>query len=482
MKKRVYTNKNIISSLIWKLLQSSGAFITLFILQIVMARLLAPETFGLIAIVMVIISLANIFIDSGLNSALIQKKDADELDYSSVFTSTLSISILLYILLYIFAPSFADFYNQMELIKLVRVLGIMLITGAFTSVQNAYIAKNALFKVQFKISFITSITSGILGIICAYLGFGVWALVIQQVIDRFITTIFYLFLIDWKPRLNISINRMKRLFSFSYKILFVSLVNELYNNIQTLLFGYFYEPSTLGYYNRGSIIPKSLFNPINSSIKSIMFPVFSNFQDSTDKVRSIAKRSLKTSFLIVFPMMIGLMIVAKPLVLILLTSKWLPAVYYMQIFALIYAIEPIHSINRQIILGLGKSNISLVIEIVRKILGLSILIISIRFGPHAIALGALIDCILGVAVSTYPVNKLIDYPLKNQIIDIAKPIIVTVIMAIIIYPIGMINLSSIIKLLIQSFLGFITYFTILKLIKYEPMEYLISTLKTFKNT
>jgi len=469
--------KVIISSLFWKLMERGGTQGIQFIVQIVLARLLLPEDFGTIAIVMVFISLARVFVQSGFNTALIQKKDADEVDFSSVFYLSLSVAALLYILIYFTAPFVAEFYRDPILAPVLRVIAFTLFFGAFSSIQNAYVARNMMFKKLFYSSVGAIIVSGTTGIIAAYMGLGVWALVIQQLINQILITIIMWFTVKWRPSLVFSFKKVKKLFSFGWKLLASSLLNVLYLDIRTLIIGRIYTPSVLGYYNRGQQFPKVIVSNINGSIQSVMLPTLSAHQDDTKRVKEMMRRAIKTSSFMIFPMMIGMAVVAEQLVRIVLTDKWLPAVPFLQIFCISYALMPIHTANLQAINAMGRSDIFLRLEIIKKVVGLIILGISLQFGVYVIALGQVLGGIISTFINAYPNKELLDYSYKEQWLDIMPSLLISIAMGAFVYSFNFIGISAWKILVIQVVTGTIIYIGLAKVFKLESFSYLIATIK-----
>ena len=448
-----------------------------FIVQIVLARLLAPEQFGIIAIVMVFIHLAQVFVQSGFNTALIQKKDADEIDFSSTFILSIGIAGILYILMYITAPYIASFYNDTFLTPVLRVLSFTLFAGAFNSIQNAFVSRNLLFKKLFKSSLGTIIISGTLGIIAAYQGLGIWAIVIQQLANQVSITIIMWFTVKWRPKLIFSLSRVGKLFSFGWKLLASALIDAGYRELRTLIIGKIYDPSILGYYNRGQQFPSVIVSNIDGSIQSVMLPTLSAHQDNRKRVKEIMRRAIVTSSFLLFPMMIGMTVVAEPLVKIVLTDKWLPAVPFLQIFCITYAFMPIHTANLQAINAMGRSDIFLKLEIIKKVIGLIILVSSIQLGVYAIAIGQVISGIISSFVNAYPNNELLDYSYKEQLIDIMPSLVISIIMGCIVYMFNFLNLAAWKTLMLQVGAGIVIYIILAKLFKLESFNYLIDTIK-----
>lgn len=476
-----HTKSNILSSLFWKLMERGGTQGIQFIVQIILARLLAPEQFGTIAIVMVFIQLAQVFVQSGFNTALIQKKDADEEDFSSIFYLSIAIAGFLYILMYISAPYIANFYNDDILIPVLRVLSLTLFAGAFNSIQNAFVSRNLLFKKLFKSSLGAILISGVLGIIAAYQGLGIWALVIQQLVNQISITIIMWFTVKWRPKLVFSFSKVGELFSFGWKLSASSLLNVLYMELRTMIIGKMYTPSMLGYYNRGQQFPKVIVSNINGSIQSVMLPALSAHQDDRKRVKEMMRRAIVSSSFFIFPMMVGMAVVAEPLVKIVLTEKWLPAVPFLQIACFNFALWPIHTANLQAINAMGRSDVFLKLEIIKKIMGLIILGVSLPFGVYAIAFGEIFSGLIGTFINAYPNKELLNYSYKEQWLDIMPSLLISLIMGVIVYLFIFLNVPAWQILIIQIVSGAIIYIGLAKIFRIESLIYLAGTMKQLMN-
>lgn len=471
------TKSTVISSLLWKLMERGGTQGIQFLVQIMLARLLTPQQFGTIAIVTVFTSLASVFVEGGLNTALIQKKEVDEIEFSSVFYLSLGISTFIYILIFFFSPFIASFYDDPILVPILRVLSLTLFFGAFNSIQNAYIARHMMFKKLFISSLGATLVSGTLGIITAYLGYGVWALVVQQLTNQITIALILFFVVDWRPKLVFSISRVEKLFSFGWKLLASNLLNILYLNLRTLIIGRIYAPSVLGYYNGGEQFPKTIVSNINGSMQSVMLPTMSAYQTNKNYVKNVVRRTIVTSSFLIFPMMFGMVVIANPLIEIVLTEKWIPAVPFLQIFALSYSLMPIHTANLQAINALGRSDIFLRLEVVKKIIGIIILFSSIPFGVYYIAIGMLLSNIISSFINAYPNKKLLNYGYTEQLKDIFPSLFLSVMMAIIVNLFNYSSLTPWTLLTIQIVVGAVLYFSFAKIFRLESLEYLIEILR-----
>lgn len=461
------TRSKIILSLFWKFLERIGTQGIQFVMLIVLARLLVPEQYGIIAIVNVFIMFANVFVQSGLNIALIQKKDADEVDFSSVFYLSLIIATILYVILFISSPFIAEFYNDLQLVSVLRVLAFTLFLGAFNSIQNAYIAKKMMFKKLFYSSLWAILISGVVGIGLAYYDYGVWSLVVQQLLNQSLITIILWFTVRWRPKLLFSIERLRVLFSFGWKLLASYILNILYTDMRTLVIGKIFNASTLGHYNRGKQFPELIINNIDGSIQSVMMPALSSYQDDLTRVKYLVKKSISMSSFIVLPIMTGLAVIAEPMVRIVLTDKWISAVPFIQIYCVILSLRPVHTANVQAINSLGRSDIFLKIEIIRTITGFLVLWVSLPFGVFAIAIGELFMTISSSFLYSFPNKKLIGYSFRDQIKDVLPFFLISLIMGLCVYLINYLNIPTWIMLIIQIILGIIIYFSLAILFKLQ---------------
>ena len=470
-------NSKTISSLIWKLLERGGTQGIQFIIQIFLARLLSPNDYGTIALITVFIALANVFVQSGFNSSLIQKQNVDEKDFSSVFYMSLLIAGILYIILFFIAPMIADFYSIQELTNIIRVLSITLFFGALNSIQNAIISRKMAFKNLFYSSLGAIIVSGIIGIILAYKGFGVWTLVYQQLVNQFLICLILWFTVKWRPQLLFSFQRVKDLFSFGGKLLLSALIDTGYREMTNLIVGKIYIPAMLGYYNRGNQFPNLIVSNLNSSIQSVIFPVLVSVQDDKRRIKEIMRRAIVTSSYMVFPAMMGLIVIAEPMIRLILTEKWLPCVPYLRLFCLSYALWPIHTANLQAINAIGRSDIFLKLEIIKKIVGVSIIIITSRYSPLMMALGTVFGGIIGSFINSYPNKKLLNYSYFEQIKDILPSVVLSVIMGIIAYSVIFLDLSDSVTIILQIIVGGITYVLLSYIVKLECFMYLLKIIK-----
>lgn len=474
------SKSRVISSLIWKFLERGGTQGVQFLIQIVLARLLAPGDYGVLAILMAFITFANIFVQSGLNTALIQKKETDETDFSSIFWISLVIASILYIIFFFIAPIIADFYRNDTLIPILRVLSITLFFGAFNSIQNAMVSKTMQFKRFFFSSMGGAIGSGIVGIFFAYKGLGVWALVIQHLTNNFLISIILWFTVKWRPLFLFSLEKVKHLFSYGWKLLLSSILTTGYTQIYSLVVGRVFSSSDLGFFNRGEQFPTVIALNVDGSIQSVMLPTLSSHKDNFNDMKRLLRRSIRTSSYILIPCMFGMAAVAKNLISVLLGKKWLPCVPYLQLACLYFAFYPVHTTNLTAVNAMGRSDVYLKLEIIKEIERIIVLIITIPFGLLTMAVGRVFTGIAETFINVYPNKKILDYRYIEQIQDILPSLAASGVMAATVYFVGNLPLPNIFCLMFQIAIGIILYLLISKIFKIEALSYLLETFREQK--
>ena len=471
--------QSVFSNMIWRFAERCGAQIVQFIVSIVLARILAPEAYGIIALVTVFTTILQVFVDSGLGNALIQKKDADDLDFSTVFYTNIVICLVLYIGIFIASPTIARFYDDLNLIPVIRVLSLTLVISGVKNVQQAYVSKKMIFKKFFFATLLGTIGAAFLGVIMAINGMGVWALVAQQLFNLSLDTIILWITVKWRPKLCFSFKRLKKLFSFGWKLLVSSLIDTVYNNVRQLLIGKLYSSADLAYYNRGKQFPNLIVQNINNSIDSVLLPTMSQEQDNKEKVKNMTRKAIKTSVFIMAPLMMGLAFTSKNVVTLILTEKWLECVPYLCIFCITYMFYPIHSANLNAINAMGRSDLFLKLEIIKKIVGIVLLLVTIKINVLAMALSLLVSSVISQIINSWPNKKLLGYSYIDQLKDILPSIMLAIFMGVVVYIIGFIKLPTILSLILQIIVGIIVYIVGVKILKIDTYEYLISVIKGY---
>lgn len=472
-----YTKKKVITGFIWRFAERVGAQLVAFVVSIVLARILEPSMYGTIALITVFTSILQVFVDSGLSTALIQKKDADDLDFSTVFYTNITFCTILYILMFFCAPLIAAFYKDENLVPLIRVLSITILISGVKGVQQAYVSRKMIFKRFFFATLGGTLTAAAIGIWMAYNGYGVWALVAQQIINLTIDTIILWITVKWRPKKMFSFKRLKRLYSFGWKMLVSALIDRIYNDIRQLIIGRMYSPADLAYYNRAKTLPEVVIKNINTSIDSVLLPAMANAQDEKHRMKAMTRRAIKTSTYLMAPVMMGLAFTAAPVVTLILTEKWLPCVPFMIVFCINFMFRPIHTANLNAIKALGRSDIFLKLEIIKKIMGVLVLLISMWHGVMAMAYSLLFTNVMSQIINSWPNKKLMDYSYLEQMKDILPGIALAAFMGACIHSIQWIGLPSIATLAIQVPLGAVIYIACSKLLKLEAFDYVWDMVK-----
>ncbi|MCD8189815.1 MAG: lipopolysaccharide biosynthesis protein [Clostridiales bacterium] len=469
-----------LSNMVWRFAERCGAQGVSFVVSLVLARLLDPDVYGTVALVTVFTAILQVFVDSGLGTALIQKKDADQLDFSTVFYFNMGMCLALYALLFAASPWIASFYGDDSLCAVVRVLGLTLIISGLKNIQQAYVSRHLIFRRFFYATLGGTLLSAVVGIAMAYAGFGVWALVAQRLTNSAMDTLILFFTVRWRPTREWSFQRFKGLFAFGWKLLLSSLLDTVFNNLWQLIIGKKYSSADLAYYNKGDNFPKLLITNINSAIDSVLLPVMSSVQSETERVKNITRRAIKTSTYIMAPLMVGLAVVAEPLILLLLTEKWLPCVFFLRMACVAYLIYPIHTANLNAIKALGRSDLFLKLEIVKKGIALVFLLVTMWFGVKAMMCGVVIASLLSVAVNAYPNKRLMNYSLGEQMKDMFPHIAMAAAMGLPVYCLSFLPLPAICVLLVQVLGGAVIYIGLSVLLHVDTFCYLLEMLRGYR--
>ena len=462
----------VLSNFVWRFAERCGAQFVTFIVSIVLARLLLPEDYGQIALITVFITLMQVFVDSGLGTALIQKKYADDLYFSSVFYFNFAVCLILYAVMFMGAPFIAEFYEDASLTPIVRVISLTIVISGVKGIQQSYVSRHMLFKKFFYSTLGGTIFSAFLGIALAYLGFGVWAIVAQQLSNTTIDTLILWLTVKWRPKKMFSWKRLKKLLSFGWRMLVSSLVDTVYNNIRSLIIGKMYSSSDLAYYDQGKKFPNVIVGNINTSIDSVLLPTMASAQDDKNRVKIMTRRAIKTSTYVMAPLMMGLAFCAEPIVRLVLTDKWLPCVPFLRIFCITYMFYPIHTANLNAIKAMGRSDLFLKLEIAKKVVGMALLLSTMWFGVMAMAYSLLISSVLGQIINSWPNRKLLNYGYLEQLKDILPGIALAVFMGCCVNLVELFHLSSLVTLLIQIPLGALIYIVASALLHLESFEYM----------
>lgn len=465
------TRNSILSGLFWKfgerLLNQGVAFI----ISIILARILAPEDYGTIALVTVFISLASVFISSGFATGLIQKKDADDTDFSTIFFCSLACSVLIYAVLFCIAPMVAAFYKIPVLTDILRVYALQIPLSVYHSIQAAYVSRHMLFRKVFISSVITSVLSGAVGIGMALAGMGVWALVAQSMASTVINTLVMMRLIPWHPQLKFSASSAKIMMKYGSRLLAADLSGTFFAELRSLIIGRVYTSADLAYYNKGNQVPAMITNNLSSAVMTVLFPAFANHSDDMETVKQMTRRSMRIMSYILIPAMFGLAVVMKPLILLLFTQKWSQAIPFGQILSIDLCISIFGSISLQVLKSIGRSDVVLKLEVWKKPMYLLFLIIGVNISVLGLAVAMVLYDIYANVVNMLQVRKYIHYGLREQIMDLLPAFGMGAAMALLVWIIPTFD-NLLITLAVKVFAGAVIYVAGSWLFQIESFLYL----------
>lgn len=462
-----------VSGVMWSAIERFSLQGVQFVMQLVMARLLLPSDYGMIAMLTIFLQIAQAFIDSGFTNALIQKKDRTEVDYSTVFYFNIIIALLFYCILFVSAPLIAKFYNMPDLILVMRVMALSLIILSFSAVHKTKLTIEINFKIQSKITLIAAGISGIIGVGIAYWGYGVWALVYQSILNAMLTTILFNCFYRWKPLKTFSMKSFKRLFSFGSKLLVSGLIHTVYYNLYGIVIGKRFSAAELGYYTRAeqfAILPS--YN-LSAIITRVTFPILSSIQDDNERLASTYRKYIRLSSYLIFPLMVGLASLANPLVYLFLTEKWNGTVALLQILCFDWMFDHLSGINLNLLYVKGRSDLALRLEIIKKIIAITILLASIPLGIIGMCLGRVLYSLIATYANTYYTNSLIGLSFRTQLKDIIPYLILSLAMGGVVYATTYLGLSNIIQLIIGITIGILFYISISYIFKITSLKVLL---------
>lgn len=466
-----------LSGLLWTFFETFAIQGFGFIQGIVLARLLMPSDYGLIAMTGVFFAVSYALVDTGFTSALIRKKERTDIDYSTVYVTNVVLSFVLCLVLCLCAPFIAEFYNEPQLFPIVCANAVLLFVGSFIAVQGARLSIQLDFKTKSKISVISTVSTGIISIIFALLGFGVWSLILPNFFAVLIKGILYYFYQHWFPGFRFSWQSYKEFFSYGSKLMASSLLNAVYGNVYSLVIGKFYSASSLGYYTKGHGYATLPSATLSSVLNKVTFPVLSKVQDDDARLENAYRKMIRVSAYVVFPIMILLVVLARPLVLILLTDKWENCVIYLQVLCFAMMWNPIHSLNLNLLFVKGRSELFLRLEIVKKIIGATILCVTIPFGLVAMCCGQVVSSLIFLFVNTYYTGKLIHVGFFRQIGDLLSTMLCTAVMGLVVWILSSMVTSFYIQIMMGVLLGIPSYLWASKVAGFQEYGYLMDMLK-----
>ena len=477
--KKSQQRTSVVGGVIWKFAERILNQGVSFLVSLVLARLLTPEYYGTIALVLVFINLADVFVNSGFATSLIQKKDADDTDFSTMFYCSLVCSVAIYGVFFFTAPFIASFYKNPALTLIVRIFALRVPLSVYFAIQSAWASRNMQFRVFFFSGLIAQIISGALGIGMAFAGCGVWALIAQYFAGTIVNTFVLCFMIPWHPKMLFSFNRAKSLMKYGSRILAADFSGVFFNELRSLIIGRVYTESDLAFYNKGQQLPQLISSNLNTTIMTVLFPAIANKADDIKEVKAMARKSLQCLSYIVFPVLLGLAAVISPLIDILYTSKWQASTFFGQVYCIGYAIGSLGYVPLQVLKAIGKSGSVLKLEFIKKPVYVILLIIGVYFNVPAIALTMLIFEFYGTTVNLLQLKQHINYGMGEIIKDVLPSFLLAGLMAISVFFITVLGLSNIVTIALQVIIGAIIYVVGSLILKPEGFNFVIDLIKRF---
>lgn len=473
--------KGLLTNLIWKFAERVSAQLVSLIVSVVLARLLLPEDYGLISMVTVFITIADVFVTSGFGAALIQKKDADETDFSSVFYANLGLSAVLYGILFVAAKPIAAFYGYEILTPVLRVMGLRLIAAAINSVQHAYVSKNMQFRKYFYSTLAGTVVSGAVGLALAWAGLGIWALVAQYMVNTWVNTGVLFVTVAWRPRLLFSASRLKRLLGYGWKILFEGVSATVVAQMRNLAIGKVYTSQDLAYYTKGQQFPNLLMNNVTVAISSVLFPAMSNVNDDPEKVKAILRRSVQLSSFLLFPALAGMALVARPFISLVLTDKWLEAVPFMQLFCVYLALQVGMYPRHEAMKALGRSDVYMYEHMACRVVDVALLLAVLRRGTVAILLSSIASSVVLVCILGYTSKRFTFYSIREQLWDVRNSVLLTCAMAAVVWGLSWLGLHPYLTMAAQIVAGGGSYILLAWLFRTSEFTMVLGFIKGIRN-
>ncbi|MCR5253493.1 MAG: lipopolysaccharide biosynthesis protein [Treponema sp.] len=463
--------EKVFSGVFWKFSERILAQGISFVVSVVLARILMPQDYGMVAMVTIFIAIADVFVSTGFSTALIQKKDASETDFSTLFYCSFLLSLLIYVLLFFCAPYIANFYNMKALTLVVRIFALRLPLSSYNAIQHAFVSRHMIFKRFFFSTLLGTLLSGIVGIFLAYKGFGVWALIGQYFTNSIVDTIVLSITVRWHPRFIFSITSAKNLMNYGWKVLAADLSGTFFNHLRGLIVGKFYSAADLAYYNRGTNISNLLTNNIYTSVTAVLFPALSNESDNLEKVKNMFSRSVRVLSYLIFPLLAGCIAVARPFTLVVFTAKWEESIYFIQIICLVPCIELVGHLSIQGLKATAHTGALLRNELLNKPPYIICLVVGSVLGVKALAVSMLISSAIGTFININAFKKIISYSYKNLVMDLASAVLLSVVMGAAISLWKLVHLSDLLLLIIQIVSGVILYILLSIITKNESFNY-----------
>ena len=468
--------------MLWNAVQRFGTMTISFISNLVLARLLLPDDFGCIGMLAIFISLSEVFIDGGFGAALIQKKDASQVDFSTIFYWNLFVAVILFLVLYLCSPYVAEYYHMPLLKDVLRAISVVLIINGFSVIQTSILTKNLDFKLMAKINLISMTIAVIVAVAMAYLGYGVWSLVVKNILVALITAVLLWALTEWRPSLVFSWTSFKSLFSFGSMLLISRLLNSLYENIQGLVIGRYFTAKDLGYYSQAKKLDQLPSSSMSQIVTRVTFPVFSKISDNKGVLRSSVRKNILCTTYLFFPLQLLLIVLAKDLIVFLFTDKWIESVLYFRIMCIYSMFIPLNAINTNIYLAIGKSNLYFWVQLIKKIIGVALLIVGIQYGVVGITWSLAASGFIWWIIAAFVNFKILDYGFFKQLKDVGAFFLMSIIVGGGVYYLSkLIQLPALLSIILLTFVFVGLYLILSKVFNVEPLNIYVSIIKDYLN-
>jgi len=462
-----------ISGLLWSFIDDIAKVGITFVSSIILARLLTPREYGLIGMTTIFIAISQSFIDSGFKQALIRKKDCTQADYSTVFYFNLLISAIFYLVLFVFANYIGQFFEEPQLGGILRVLGIGLVINALTLVQQTQLNKNINFKLQTRISVVSSLVSGAISISMAFMGYGVWSLVAKTLSGAFVSSLLLWWWRDWKPSLIFSWDSFREMFAFGSRLLMSGLLHTLYKNIYNLVIGKYFSAAELGFYTQAQTFQKLPSQHLSGVIQRVSYPVLATLQDDIPRLRAAYRKVIQNTMLITFVLMLGMAAVAEPLLITFVGEQWRPSIVYLQLLCFVGMLYPLHAINLNMLQVQGRSDLFLRLEVLKKVLAVPVIVIGVLFGIKVMIVGMFVNTLIGYYLNAYWSGEFIGYSMAQQIKDILPSFALAASMALAVYLFGhLLGASNMFKLILQVGFGAMLTIVVAELLRVDNYLYM----------
>ena len=464
----------------WSALDNAARYGMQFVIGIVLARLLSPDDYGLLGLVGIFTMVCTALVNGGFTTALIRKKNATDNDYNTVFICNLGMSLMLYVVVFLCAPLIANFFERQELIALVRVSSLGLIIGALGLVQRTRLTKRIDFKTQTKITLVSTVVSGIVGIGMAIAGFGVWALVAQQLTTQALSTILLYIYNRWLPRFRFSTESFHELFGFGWKMMVSALIDSIWKELYQVIVGKFYSPATLGQYTRARHYAKLFSSNLTTVVERVTYPVLSSIQDDKERMVSAYRRIIRTSMFITTVALFSLGAVSEPLIYCMIGPKWHDAATYLPLICITFSLYPLHAINLNMLQVQGRSDLFLGLEVVKKVIVLAPLFVGAFVGIMPMLWVNMLIGIIAYFLNSYYSGRLLGYSTWMQLRDIAPSYALAIAIALSVWFLKYLPLSYWIILPLQLVVGTAMFFTLCKLFKMKEYKEIMGILKQYR--